>query len=912
LQALDEGQIDLMPDVAYTQERDAKYDFHKTPVLESWSRMYASPNTPVNKFSDLDGERVAVLKGSIQHTVIEQLMNGFGYQVTIIPAASLEQAFSLAANGSADAAIANHLFGDYFYQEYGLVKTTIVFNPTTLFYATAEGSNHDLLDAIDRHLGEWIQEPNSKYYTTLDIWGERQPVYRVPPIVFWVIGGITGLLAAAAGMILLLRQQVKVRTRHLEIAGAELRKSEQRYQSLAKISPIGIFRTDANGATTYVNPKWCDLSGLSVDQALGEGWLEAVHPDDKERLSQEWQESTQLHKASFSDYRFVRANGTVVWVMGQAVPEIDSEDQVVGYVGTITDITERKRTEAALKASERQLSLIYANISDVLFYLAVEPDDKFRFVSVNSAFLNATGLTENQIVGKLVQEVIPEPDLDLVLGNYKQAIRTRKAVGWEEVTENPAGEKHGEVTVTPILDANGGCTHLIGTVHDISERKLAEQELRRSADEFASLYEIAREINAWPVLSVLLQTISDRTARLLNTPNSIIYLYDSRRDELELAAASVYPLPRGTRFKVGEGASSEVVRTRRPLIVDDYRTWRQRRPDLEGLDFRAVAQVPLIFHDEVIGVLGVAEIGTERKFTPADTQLMELLASQAVIAIQNARLRAELETYSKELEKRVAQRTEELKAALHQAEEADRLKSIFLATMSHELRTPLNSIIGFTGVLLQGLAGPLNAEQTKQLGMTRESGCHLLALINDVLDISKIEAGQLEVAHSSFEMRAAIENALRSVTPQAQKKGLALSAAIGSNVGVVVSDQRRVEQILLNLLSNAIKFSEQGEVTLECQPQKGWLEISVRDTGIGIHPEDLGKLFEPFHQLETGLNRRHEGTGLGLAICKNLVNLLGGQIRCESEWGTGSKFTFTLPLALEGGSHGEHPNHRRQ
>jgi signal transduction histidine kinase len=188
----------------------------------------------------------------------------------------------------------------------------------------------------------------------------------------------------------------------------------------------------------------------------------------------------------------------------------------------------------------------------------------------------------------------------------------------------------------------------------------------------------------------------------------------------------------------------------------------------------------------------------------------------------------------------------------------------------------------------------------------------LLALINDVLDISKIEAGQLEVARAPFEMRAAIENTLRAVSPQAQKNGLALTASIASNVGVVVSDRRRVEQILLNLLSNAIKFTERGEVRLACRAQNGWLEISVRDTGIGIRPEDLGKLFEPFHQLETGLNRRHEGTGLGLAICRNLVNLLGGQIRAESEWGAGSTFTFTLPLTPEGGFHGEHPDHRRQ
>jgi PAS domain S-box-containing protein len=904
LRALEEGRIDLMPDVAFSPEREVKYDFHSTPVLESWSRIYASSRTPIYRTSELNGRRVAVLSGSIQQAAFEQMMTGFGYRATVVPTASLEEAFALASKGSVDAAIANHLFGDYFYQDYGLLKTTVVFNPTTLYYATAKGRNHDLLDAIDRHLDEWLREPHSTYYSTLSRWGEREPVGSVPQSVLWVLGGIAGLLVLAVGAIVLLRQQVAVRTRHLESASAELKKSEERYRTLARISPVGIFRTDLDGATTYVNPKWREISGLSNEQARGDGWLAAVHPDDRERLGKGWQQSTLRQEAAFSDYRFVRADGTVVWVMGQAVPERDAENRLSGYVGTITDITERKRAEAALQANERQLSLIYANISDVLFVLGVEPGDRFRFISVNSTFVTATGLTEDQIVGRLVEEVIPEPAHALALEKYKEAVRTKKAVAWDEVSVYPAGTKYAEVSVTPILDANGQPTTLLGTVHDVTERKRAEEESRRRADEFASLYETAKEMTSQPSLSALLETITDRTSRLLHAGDAVIYLYDAARNDLELAAANVYGQPRGTRFAMGVGVSSQVVSTRRPLIVDDYRLWNGRRPEFAPTDYRAVAQVPLIYRDEVIGVLGVAQIGTDRKFAPDDTRLMELLASEAAIAIQNVRLLAELEAYSKELEQRVAVRTEELRAAMRQAQEADRLKSAFLATMSHELRTPLNSIIGFTGVLLQGLAGPLNAEQMKQLGMARDSARHLLALINDVLDISKIEAGQLKVATASFDMRAAIEDALRSVTPQAQRKGLSLAAAIGSNVGMVVSDQRRVEQILLNLLSNAVKFTERGEVQLKCRVRDGWLETSVHDTGIGIQPDDLSKLFQPFHQLETGLNRRHEGTGLGLAICKNLVALLGGSISAESEWGAGSTFTFTLPLAPEGETHG--------
>jgi PAS domain S-box-containing protein len=274
----------------------------------------------------------------------------------------------------------------------------------------------------------------------------------------------------------------------MEFAGQEegrrrterlLEESEQRYHTLARISPVGIFQTDADGVTTYVNPKWCAISGMSASDALGNGWLKAVHPEDRERLMQGWQESAKSHRPSYADYRFIRPDGSLAWVMGQAVPEMGPHKQVKGYVGTITDITERKETEAALQASEQQLSLIYEKMSDVLFYMAVEPEDRFRFISINGAFLRVTGLREEQVVGKTMQEVIPPGSRALVLRNYKKAIRTCKPVSWEEISEYPTGKKYGEVTVSPVFDGEGNCTHLIGTVHDITDRKQAEAEIRK-------------------------------------------------------------------------------------------------------------------------------------------------------------------------------------------------------------------------------------------------------------------------------------------------------------------------------------------------------------------------------------------------------------------------------------------------
>ena len=263
----------------------------------------------------------------------------------------------------------------------------------------------------------------------------------------------------------------------------------------------------------------------------------------------------------------------------------------------------------------------------------------------------------------------------------------------------------------------------------------------------------------------------------------------------------------------------------------------------------------------------------------------------------------ELQKHRDHLEALVEERTQQLRMsnmemmqAKEHAEAADQMKSAFLATMSHELRTPLNSIIGFTGILLQGLVGPLNDEQRKQLQWVRTSANHLLALISDILDISKIEAGKLQLSRETFDLRAAIDKIVQTFRPLTEKKGLRLEAAIAPEVGELYIDARRVEQINLNLLSNAAKFTDAGSITVSCTTEDGKYLIRVADTGIGVKKDQIDEMFKPFRHIDTGLSRKYEGTGLRLSICKKLLELLGGEIGVESEWQRGTIVTVSIPV----------------
>ena len=426
----------------------------------------------------------------------------------------------------------------------------------------------------------------------------------------------------------------------------------------------------------------------------------------------------------------------------------------------------------------------------------------------------------------------------------------------------------------------------IENVRLFRELEARTQELTRSVGELRALGEVGQAVSSTLDLETVLTTIVSRAVQLSGTDGGSIYEYDEAAEEFALRAThnlddEYVELRRGIRLRRGEGVTGRMALARGPVQVPDITApgaYDSRLSDvLLRSGVRAVLAVPLLRENHLVGGL-VVNRSTPGEFPPEVVELLQTFATQSALAIQNARLFKEIEAKRRELEV------------------AGRHKSEFLANMSHELRTPLNAIIGFSEVLNERMFGELNPKQAEYLKDIHASGTHLLSLINDILDLSKVEAGRMELELSTFSLPAAIDSALTLVRERATRRGVALQASIHHGIGEMSGDERKIRQVLLNLLSNAIKFTpEGGRIEVTAAPENGAVDVSVIDTGVGIAPEDHEAVFEEFRQVGESAARQ-EGTGLGLALCRKFVELHGGKIWVTSALGAGSTFTFRLPV----------------
>ncbi len=442
--------------------------------------------------------------------------------------------------------------------------------------------------------------------------------------------------------------------------------------------------------------------------------------------------------------------------------------------------------------------------------------------------------------------------------------------------------------------------------NQIAERKRAEERIQRQFKHLNALRMVDIAISSSFDLDIILDVVLQQVLARLEVDASAITLFNTQMQTIEYAASRGFHSDaiQHTRLKLGEGYASQAVLQRKTIHVSGLvETGGKLAKALKmaNEEFVDYYGTPLIVKGEVKGVLEIYH-HSHLKADSEWLEFLEALAGQAAIAIDNAQLFENLQQSNLNLERRVAERTRELNRTNAELEHASQIKDEFLANMSHELRTPLTSILGLSESLLEGRRGSLNDHQQRSLQIIESSGRHLLELINDILDLSKIEAGKFDFYPQPISVEEVCRSSLSFVKSQAVKKSITVTYTNEATISKIYADPRRLKQILVNLLNNAVKFTpEKGNVTLQvtCDPARELIQFAVIDTGIGISPQDLKRLFRPFVQVDSSLNRQHEGTGLGLALVQRLTDLHGGSVQVDSEAGKGSRFTINLPCLLE-------------
>ncbi|PMB43336.1 histidine kinase [Fischerella thermalis CCMEE 5205] len=591
--------------------------------------------------------------------------------------------------------------------------------------------------------------------------------------------------------------------KHTELA---LQESQRRYQTLAEASPVGIFHTDSHGKYLYVNQRFSEITGLASKADLDKYWHEIIHIDDRDRVFAEWQETISTKKPFYSEYRFVHTDGRVIWVIGQALPEFGDDGEFKGYIGTVTDITERKFAEDALRESadrERAIAQVIQRMRQTL--------DLATIFSATTQELRQVLNCDRVVVYRF------NPDWS---GEF---VAESVASGWGSLIEQQQDQPH----LREITTQNERCTV---TTLNSGDNQVLDTYLQQTQG-----------------------GVYTRGASFLCVPD----IYTAGFD---------------------------------PCYINL----------LERFQVRAYITVPIFCGNQLWGLLASYQNSSSRQWKKGEINIVVQIGNQLGVALQQAELLARTQKQSSALQK-----------AVIAADAANRAKSEFLANMSHELRTPLNAILGFTQIMSRD--STLSSENKQNLTIINRAGEHLLNLINDILEMSKIEAGRTTLNLSSFDLIYLLDNLQEMLHIRAVAKGLKLVFEYAPEIPRYVrTDSSKLRQVLLNVLGNAIKFTETGSVKLRVflpdenkddrvknftPSQKLHLCFEIQDTGPGISPEEIDLLFQAFGQTEAG-RKSQQGTGLGLAISRKYVQLMGGEINVSSTVGVGSVFSFYIQIGI--------------
>jgi len=612
------------------------------------------------------------------------------------------------------------------------------------------------------------------------------------------------------------------------------------------------FRLTADGKATFpfASPWVKDVLGLDpAALALDAGAIfAAVHPDDFPALQLSLAQSAQTLQQWVWEGRLITPSGQQIFVEGRSNPERLPDGSTL-WSGLLADVTSRKQAEPKNKemawSASAQKARGYLYTDGALNEIASLPS--------RTRTAEKPLLVQGQPLG--------------VLG-----VQTDEPLSEDEQT---------------LLDAIA-----LQVAQALERARLAEQtqenliKQERLSTQLETVAEVSAAASTLLERDILLQEVSNLTKSRFGLYHAQVYLMDEVSETLQLVAGAgevgkqmveekrIIPLALETSIV------ARAARTRQPVVINDTRQSIAFLPHRLLPNTRSEMAVPLMAGDHVLGVFDVQADQPDR-FGVEDIRIQTTLAAQISIALQNANLFAEQT------------------ATLTRLQEIDQLKSSFLANMSHELRTPLNSILGFTDVILEGLDGPITAPMENDLKVVQKNGQHLLGLINDILDMAKIEAGRMTINPEKFDLREMIDEVMEITGSLAQARKLSLMHTLAPNVNLMLdADHVRVRQVLINLVGNSIKFTEQGGVTISAEPRGDKMFICVADTGIGIPPEKLESVFEAFSQVDTSTTRKAGGTGLGLPISRRLIELHGGRLWAESTGvpGEGSRFMIELPI----------------